>query len=209
VIAALRLFSPRDQALVVVMLHTGFRVSEATGMTLGDVWSAGQIRPRVSVNRARLKGGRSCRKRTVTGRSVPLNAKAAAALERYLFARFGSSGPADLAGPLFPGRHPGGRLSRWAACDLVHRVFTAAGIDSSAGTGEFGTHSLRKIFARRVFKLSGNNLLLVRDCLFHTTVSTTGKYVLIDAEEVDRVINRAGEEQVLEPQERQVELGVG
>ncbi len=192
--AALENFPPRDQAIVGLMLNLGFRISELLSLALGDVWAGGRIRPRVTVERARLKGGRSCRRRSVTARSVPLNARAAAALERHLFAMFGSAGPAGLEGPLFPGRW-GGRLSRWQANRIVHQVLAAAGIEASGGRGEYGTHSLRKTFCLRVYRASGHDLALVRAAMNHSHIDTTQKYLPVEAGAVERVIMAIGMEQ--------------
>lgn len=192
--AGLEAFPPRDQAIVGLMLHLGFRISELLSLTLGDVWAGGRIRPRVTVARARMKGGRSCRRRSVTGRSVPLNARAVAVLQTYLFARFGSAGPADLAAPLFPGRS-GGRLSRWQANRIIHQVLAAAGIGTSGGRGEYGTHSLRKTFCLRVYQASGHDLALVRVAMNHTHIGTTQHYLPIAAEAVDKVIMGIGLDQ--------------
>jgi integrase len=204
VMAALDRFPLRDQAVATVMLQLGFRITETLSLTLGDVWAGGRIRARVTVDRARLKGGKSCRRRSVTARSVVINARAEAVLERFFFSRFGSSGPSpeEMDSPLFRSKK-GCRLSRWQANRVLHQVLAAAGIEASGGPrkGEYGTHSLRKTFACRVYQASGHDLVLTRCALGHTTVSTTEKYLPITAEAVDRAIFSLGQDNSGRPNE--------
>jgi len=114
VIAALKEFSLRDQALIILGLNTGFRITEILSLTVGQVWDAGRVKAQVKVSRAQLKGGRGRHRKTVVSRSVPLNAAVTAVLEQYLFARFGS-GAADPLAPLFPSRKHGASITRWQA----------------------------------------------------------------------------------------------
>lgn len=120
-------FCLRDQALIVTGLNTGFRITELLSHNVGQVWERGAVRPRVRVMRAHLKNGKGRRKTPLTSRTVPLNAAAAAILEKFLFARFGS-GPADPNAPLFPSQRQGMRMSRWRANVSVYLVVRTAGI---------------------------------------------------------------------------------
>jgi len=58
VIFALKEFSLRNQALVLLGLNTGFRITEILSLTVGQVWDAGHVKPQVKVSRAQLKGRR-------------------------------------------------------------------------------------------------------------------------------------------------------
>jgi integrase len=58
VIAALKDFSLRNQALIIFGLNTGFRITELLSLTVGQVWDAGKVKPQVRVLRAQLKGAR-------------------------------------------------------------------------------------------------------------------------------------------------------
>ena len=122
----------RDQVLVIMGLNTGFRITELLSLNVDQVYQAGVVRPSVHVTRAKLKGGRSRQRRSVTSRVVPLNAAATAILKKYFLARFGSGEPASNE-PLFPSRKHGLRISRWGANDIVHAVLRAAGFDDQDG----------------------------------------------------------------------------
>ena len=188
VIAALRDFSLRNQALIILGLNTGFRITELLSLTVGQVWDSGKVKPQVMVSRAQLKGGRGCHRKTIVSRSVPINAAAAAVLEQYLFERFGS-GPADPALPLFPSRVRGGALMRWQANQIVHAVFAKAGL----GTPEsYGTHSLRKTFARKVYSATGYDINLTRAVMGHSDISTTQRYLHVDEAEMVAAVQAIG-----------------
>jgi len=195
---ALDKFPLRDKALAELLLGSGYRVSEAVSLTVEDIWAAGRVRARVTVRRAHMKGGRSPWRRSVTARSVPLNARVVAALESYLFSRFGSAGPADPSEPLFPSRSGGGALSRWRVNQLVHGILETAGIDPQSGTGLYGTHSLRKTFCMNVYRRSSNDLALTRLAMMHASIETTQRYLSVSGEAVDKVIMSVGAEEMAE-----------
>lgn len=189
VLAALATFSLRDQAVITAGMNTGFRATELLSLNVGDVWQDGKIRPTVTVARRRLKGGRGRRRKSITSRTVPLNDAAVAALQKYLFSRFGS-GPVAPHEPLFPSRFHGMRLTRWRLNLLVKEVVAKAGLGSAE---QYGTHSLRKTFARKIYAATGNDINLTRAVLGHAQVGTTQRYLAIDGEDVVRAILSLGQ----------------
>jgi len=188
VLAVLASFSLRDQAAITVGMNTGFRATELLSLNVGDVWQDGRIRATVTVARRCLKGGRGRRRKAISSRTVPLNDAAVAALQKYLFSRFGS-GPVAPQEPLFPSRFHGLRLTRWGLNRLVKEVVAQAGVGSS---GQFGTHSLRKTFAKKIYAATGNDINLTRAVLGHAQVGTTQRYLEVDDEDVSRAILSVG-----------------
>lgn len=188
VAAALPQFPARDKALVTFLMNTGYRVSEVLSVAVGDVFQDGQVTPRVRVARAGMKGGQGPRRRAVTSRSVPLNEEVAGALTEYLFERFGSGGPTDPAAPLFLSRQGGRAMSRWQANRVVHAVLAEARVEGSQIPGAFGSHSMRKVFARRVYEASGHDIVLTRAALGHSQIQTTVGYLAVGADDVDRAV---------------------
>jgi len=186
--ASLAEFPLRDQALITLGLNTGFRITELLSLNIGQVWVEGHVKPQVKVTRAKLKGGHGSRRRAITSRSVPLNATVAAVLEQYLFARFGSGEP-DPNRPLFPSRHAGRALSRWQANRIVHAVFEKAGLGSAES---YGTHSLRKTFARRVYSATKYDINLTRAIMGHANIGTTQKYLHVDEAEMVAAVEAIG-----------------
>ena len=186
--ASLAEFPLRDQALITLGLNTGFRITEILSLTIGQVWEIGHVKSQVKVTRAKLKGGHGSRRRAITSRSVPLNVTVAAVLEQYLFARFGSGDP-DPNLPLFPSRHAGRALSRWQANRIVHAVFEKAGLGSAES---YGTHSLRKTFARRVYSATKYDINLTRAIMGHANIGTTQKYLHVDEAEMVAAVEAIG-----------------
>lgn len=188
--SALAEFSPRDAALVTVMLQCGYRISEMLALNVCDVWAAGEIRPRVRLSPASLKGGTGKYRRSVTSRTVVLNESATAILRSYLFALFGSAGPAIPSRPLFVSRK-GGRLSRWAANKIIHRVIAAAGIRGQS-RGELSSHALRKTFCTNVYNVSGHDINLTRAVMNHKHVTTTQCYLHVRQDDAERAVLAIG-----------------
>lgn len=54
--------------------------------------------------------------------------------------------------------------------------------------GAWGTHSLRKTFARRIFEACGHDLILTRTAMGHAQVSTTERYRAADLEQAAALI---------------------
>jgi len=178
----------RDQALITLGLNTGFRITELLSLAVGQVWEAGRAKPQVKVSRAKLKGGHGCHRRTIVSRIVPLNDASKTALEQYLFSRFGS-GDANPALPLFPSRNFGAPLRQWRANQIMHAVFEKAGL----GTPEsYGTHSLRKTFARKVYSATKYDFNLTRAVMGHADIGTTQKYLQVDESEMDEAVLAIG-----------------
>ena len=88
--------------------------------------------------------------------------------------------------PLFIGRERDGDgnlrpLTRESAGRMMHAAFAAAAIEND---GRLGTHTLRKTWARKVYKNSGNDIMILKSALNHSDVSVTQKYLEADEDEV-------------------------
>ena len=78
-------FSRRDQALILLGLHSGFRARELGALTVSHVArEAGQIRDKIVLERRHLKNGRGVRRERICSRAIPLTASARLALDQYL-----------------------------------------------------------------------------------------------------------------------------
>lgn len=181
---ALAAFPLRDQTLVTLGLNTGFRVTELLSLDVGHVWEGDHVRSHIRVTRAKLKGGKGRRKKTITSRTVPLNETAALSLQKYLFARFGS-GPMKLDEPLFPSRMHGKRINRCRANVIVHEVLRRAGFKN---LDAYGTHSMRKSFCQAIYRITNHDLNMTRAVMGHSNVSTTQKYLFVDETEMQNAV---------------------
>ncbi len=152
----LRLATVRDRAIVLLLLDTGLRVSEAAGIRLGD------LRPDGSV-KVMGKGAKE--------RIVPIGSTARAAIVRYL----GQRGPGPTDAPLFLGRR--GALDWRGMQQVIKRLKARAGI-----TGRLSPHSLRHTFARS-YLVNGGDVFSLQQILGHTTLDMVKRYVsLADAD---------------------------
>jgi integrase/recombinase XerC len=152
----LGLASVRDRAILLLLLDTGLRVSEAAGIRLGD------LRPDGSV-KVMGKGAKE--------RIVPIGSTARGAIVRYL----GQRGPGAPDAPLFLGRR--GALDWRGMQQVLKRLKTRAGI-----TGRCSPHSLRHTFARS-YLVNGGDVFSLQQILGHTTLDMVKRYVsLADAD---------------------------
>lgn len=179
VVAVAACLAPRDRALFVVGVRTGFRITELLSLSVGDVWTGECVRDSIAVRRSRMKGKAS-------GRSVVLHAEAKAALELYLQIRIGKEvGESLLTEPLFLSRK-GGSLGRKSAWRVIHAALVAAGV---AGVrGQLGTHVMRKTFAGVVYDKLGRDLVKTQRALGHRSIQSTALYLSFDESEITAAI---------------------
>lgn len=145
----------RDRAVLELLYATGVRVSELSGLALGDLDLAqGQLTVMGKGSKERL---------------LPLHAEAVARLRAYL-----ASGRPSLAGSSSGDRvflsSRGAQLSSDAIRRMMHRHLQRLGEDTS-----ITPHTLRHTFATRLLE-GGADLRTVQELLGHIALSTTQIY---------------------------------
>lgn len=164
-LAADRLGSSRDRALMQVLLRTGLRIGEVAALDLTDVRLTQRTGELV------VRHGKGDRRRV-----VPLSRSVRAALRDWRTDRTRHpSRPAADSGPLWLSRG-GRRLSVRSISKLVGVVLAAAGIEESA-------HALRHTLATRLVRDHARDLALVADILGHADVKTTRRYARSELED--------------------------
>ncbi|WJY68312.1 tyrosine recombinase XerC [Corynebacterium auris] len=158
----------RDRAILELLYATGIRVSELTGLDLGDVDHA-----RRTV-RVTGKGSKQ--------RVVPYGEQAHESLEAWLDrGRPALAGPAQRA--LFVGAR-GGRIDP----RQVRRIVEAAA--ARAGATDITPHSLRHTAATHMLE-GGADLRVVQELLGHSSLTTTQIYTHVSAQRLKAVYDRA------------------
>jgi integrase/recombinase XerD len=156
---AAALAGPRDAALASLLLHCGLRISEALGLTLGDLSTSRGHR----TARVLRKGG--------AVHQVPLPAPAAHAVDALLADRglAAATGAFFDATPLFVDSE-GRQLDRFDAGRIVRRLARAASIRKAVSP-----HSLRHSFVTLALD-AGVPLRDVQDSAGHADPKTTRRY---------------------------------
>jgi len=150
----------RDRAILLLLLDTGLRVSEAAALRLGDLRPDGTLKVRGKGSKERI---------------VPVGSTARQAIIRYLGQR--SQGRPDDA--LFLGRK--GEISARGLQHMVRRLKGRVGM-----TGRLSPHSLRHTFARS-YLVNGGDVFSLQRILGHATLDMVKRYVaLADADLVAR-----------------------
>jgi integrase/recombinase XerC len=158
----------RDAAMVVFLLHTGLRLSEALTLQLGDVQLA-ERKGQVMVRQG--KGGRV--------RTVPLNVQARKAMQAWLAVRPGNGSHVWVQ---VEGEPSDGLSNR-----SVQRVLVRIGQD--AGLEHLTPHVLRHTFAKNLVD-SGVGLEKVAALLGHSNLNTTRIYITPNQKDLEQAVER-------------------
>lgn len=166
----------RDRALLELLYATGARISEATGLSIGDVDLDARL--------VRLYG------KGAKERIVPFGTAAAGALDdwfsprgrvRFVPARWQRRGDAEA---VFLNLR-GGRMTRQAAWLVVKKYGQRAGL-----AGEISPHVLRHSCATHLLD-HGADLRVVQEMLGHASISTTQVYTRVSQERLFDVYKSA------------------
>ena len=144
--------NPRDEALIMLLLHTGLRVGEASNLRLSDV-EISERKGQVTVRDG--KGGKH--------RVIPLNSDVRKALAAYLQVRRDASH--DY---LFVGKQSG-RLKAWGIQYVASKYAYLAKLD------RLTPHTLRHTFGKNLVD-AGVSLDKVATLLGHENLNTTRLY---------------------------------
>lgn len=157
--------SLRDRALLELLYGAGVRVSEAVGLSLGDVDLDGAL--------VRVMGKGSKERILPVGRSVLATSAAYFDAGRAPLAEKATHPRRDDADAVFLNQR-GGRLSRQGAWLILQRRAAAAGLDVRT----MSPHVLRHSYATHLVD-GGADLRTVQELLGHARLTTTQRYTRV------------------------------
>jgi integrase/recombinase XerC len=168
-----RLMVRRDRAILELLYASGLRVSELTGLNLGD------MDRKELMLRVRGKGNKE--------RIVPYGGKAQQALEAYeplreeVLRKAGSRGERQA---VFL-NHMGTRLTQRSVARIVKKYSRLANIN-----WDLHPHSLRHAFATHLLA-DGADLRAIQELLGHSSLSTTQRYTHATIRQLLEVYDKA------------------
>lgn len=169
-------YGPRDRALFIVGVKTGFRIAELLSLQVGDVWHHARVVDQLTVRRAHMKQKRE-------GRTVPLHPDARAALATWLLTLRQQPGVTPQT-YVFRSRKGANRpISPVQAWRILHEACEANEL-----TGKLGTHCMRKSFAQKVYQQLGYDLIRTKRALGHQNISNTERYLSFAEEDIHAAI---------------------
>jgi integrase/recombinase XerC len=155
----------RDRAILELLYSSGLRVSELTGLDIGE--------PDLATGMVRVtgKGGKE--------RIVPVGSRALEALQKYLDEREGTA-----KGALFLNSR-GGRINRRSVARIID-----AHVTKIAAFKRISPHTLRHTFATHMLE-GGADLRAIQELLGHASLSTTQKYTHVSIDRLMEVYDKA------------------
>lgn len=163
----------RDQALFVIGLTTGFRISEILSLRIRDVTSSGALNSHIRIPASRMKGKRRARAALIAPYARPYLDRLIRELR--LLNRHGGNRW------LFQSRKKQAAITRVQAHRILAAAFRHAGISGSIG--ELGTHCMRKTFASRMWDAHDGNIWKVQNAMGHASPASTVAYLSFNEDE--------------------------
>jgi integrase/recombinase XerC len=159
-------YALRDRAILELLYSSGLRVSELTGLNIGELdLVAGMVR-------VTGKGGKE--------RIVPVGGRAQEALQQYLDQRSDYT-----ARDAFFLNTRGGRINRRSVARVVD-----AHVMKIAAFKRISPHTLRHTFATHMLE-GGADLRAIQELLGHASLSTTQKYTHVSIDRLMEVYDKA------------------
>ncbi len=166
-------FYTRNESIVIFCLNTGLRVSELTGLNVGDVFN-GHIRKELTIRKEIAKGKRE--------RTIPLNVKARNVISELLDFNEKRGYGVQKSDPLFVSKR-GRRISSRQVENIIKRLREDSDIEV-----EMTPHTLRHTFATRLRK-KGADLRVIQTLLGHKNLATTQIYTWVDREDLEKAVS--------------------
>ena len=152
--------NPRDRALFILGIRSGFRISELLSLHVSDVFANGRVMDIARVERRNTKGG-------AASRTIPIHQEARKALLEICVGR-------EPSEPLFQSRNGESKaISRFRAHKILKGAYSAAGL---SGPG-LACHTMRKSFAEKVYAALDYDLLATSAALSHRDIRNTVRYL--------------------------------
>lgn len=159
-------YALRDRAILELLYSSGLRVSELTGLDIGELDLAG------GMARVTGKGGKE--------RIVPVGSRALEALQKYLDVRSDN----EASGAIFLNTR-GGRINRRSVARVID-----AHVMRIAAFKRISPHTLRHTFATHMLE-GGADLRAIQELLGHASLSTTQKYTHVSIDRLMEVYDKA------------------
>jgi len=167
------LVDSRTKLLLLCGALTGFRISEILSWRKADLFSGNDIKDSVTVDAIYMKNKKHSRTvklhrsvKAILLRTVPPDAPSS----QYIFrSREGANKPICID----------------TANRNIKSLCTINGISN-----RIGTHSMRKTYAKLLYKASGNDIIAVKNGLGHKDVRTTQRYLELEGGRMDELMDR-------------------
>lgn len=167
-----RLERPRDRALFVLGLRSGFRVSELLSLKVCDLMQFGEVSDSVTVSRRYMK-------QKVSSRTVRLHPEAKEAISLLITSE-------ELPGDSYLFRSQKG-INRPITRIQAWRVLKDASNELRL-KGKVATHSMRKTFASKMYYKLAKDLVKTQKALGHSSINSTVSYLTFWQEEIDDAV---------------------
>ena len=159
----------RDETIIIVSFYAGLRAKEIAALTVDNVFDkAGAVRTQFILSPEQSKGGKT--------RTVYLNQRLRKSLTEYS----STIRLSDPARPLFESQK-GGHFSANTMCQLFLEIYKACGFKDAS------SHSGRRTYITRLAN-KGVGVRLLAELAGHSHISTTQRYIDVNAEQLSAAV---------------------
>ena len=159
----------RDETIILTSFYAGLRAKEIAALTVGNVFDEdGNVRSQFILSAAQSKGGQT--------RTVYLNQR----FRKVLLEYSACIRITDPQRPLFASQK-GGHFSANTMCQLFLDIYKAVGLKDAS------SHSGRRTYITRLAN-KGVGVRLLAELAGHSHISTTQRYIDVNAEQLSEAV---------------------
>ena len=159
----------RDETIILTSFYAGLRAKEIAALTVGNVFDEdGNVRSQFILSAAQRKGGQT--------RTVYLNQR----FRKVLLEYSACIRITDPQRPLFASQK-GGHFSANTMCQLFLDIYKAVGLKDAS------SHSGRRTYITRLAN-KGVGVRLLAELAGHSHISTTQRYIDVNAEQLSEAV---------------------
>jgi integrase len=168
----------RDLTLFMLGHYTGWRISQRLVLKLKHVLNYNKVSNIIRIERKHVKG-------KTLAQETPVHPQLYTEITKLIEETYGPNfQDLDPELPLFKSREGDNQpISRKTAHHIMKEAVKLLKLEGKINTG-----SNRKTFGQKVYKTSGNDLLVTQRALNHSSILTTVRYLDVHKEVVDKII---------------------
>ena len=173
----------RDKCLFYLLTFTGLRIQESLLLKKNDIFKNGKVLKQIYIPRKNTKGKSE-------GKDVDIHPRLKKNLEKYILTLDKDQIYLfESQQKMYKDKKLDKPMTTRRATQILKDIFKKCKIEG--GDRQLGCHTLRKTYAKTMYKSLGKDMLALKDAMHHKSLDSTCKYIQANREKVKSAILNA------------------